>query len=205
MRRRSRHPPRITAAPLMPIVGCILSLTVLAGCKQLKEPYDRGFKASFQASFVKSCTASAVSNGAPESSVRPLCECVAKHLVDHRSSAELIRVSANQESVESKNILSESTIACTRAAATTRFDQKLYDKGFRASFQANFVRSCTASAVSNGANETSIKPLCECAARYLVDHHSPGELTRVSTNPESTESERILSESTAACASAAAK
>ena len=82
------------------------------GCKQFKDSYSEGFKKSFQTNFSTSCTKGAVANGAPQAKVQPVCECMAKHLVDHHDSTELTKLSADAEAPDSKKVLEEAGQAC---------------------------------------------------------------------------------------------
>jgi len=87
-------------------------LVSLSGCKQFQDSYSKGFKKSFQANFSTSCTNAAVANGAPQAKVQPICECMAKHLVDHYDSTQLTKLSADAEAPDSKKVLDAAGQAC---------------------------------------------------------------------------------------------
>ena len=62
---------------------------------------------------------------------------------------------------------------------------KKFDDGFKGSYRTNFASSCTTGAVKEGAPEERAKPLCECLASYMVDHHDVVTLTKFSASPDS--------------------
>jgi hypothetical protein len=105
--------PNLRSAPPL-VLACLLAglLAPLPGCKQFKDSYSEGFKKSYQTNFSTSCTNAAVANGAPQAKVKPYCECMAKHLVDHHDSIALTKLSADTEGPESKKALEEAGRAC---------------------------------------------------------------------------------------------
>ena len=76
-----------------------------------------------------------------------------------------------------------------------------YQKSFKESFQTSFVTSCTNAATAKGAALATVKPYCECTAKYLVNHRDSSELTKLSANTDSPESKQMLKEATRACVS----
>jgi hypothetical protein len=74
-----------------------------------------------------------------------------------------------------------------------------YDKEFKASYVREFGSSCTKGAVEQGAPEAKVKPLCECMGKYLVEHHSTTELTKLSVTATSAESQKVVAEAATAC------
>jgi hypothetical protein len=87
----------------------------LGACKGIKENYDKEFKTSYAREFGNSCTKGAVQQGAPESKAKPMCECMAKYLVDHHTTTELTKLSVTATSAESQKVMGDAAAACTNS------------------------------------------------------------------------------------------
>jgi hypothetical protein len=74
-----------------------------------------------------------------------------------------------------------------------------FDKEFKSSFAREFGASCAKAAVEKGAPEADAKRGCECLGAFLVEHHSTGELTKLSASPTSEESQKMFAEAAASC------
>jgi hypothetical protein len=103
---------RCGQGPLFSLVLVGLLGGALIGCKSFKDSYGKSFKESYQTSFATSCTNAAVAKGAPQAHVKPYCECMAKYMVEHHDSTELIKISANAEAPATKHALAEATQNC---------------------------------------------------------------------------------------------
>ena len=80
-----------------------------------------------------------------------------------------------------------------------------FDKEFKASFAREFAVTCAKAAVEKGAPEADAKRGCECLGASLVEHHSTGELTKLSASPTSEESQKMFAAAAASCRKAPAK
>jgi hypothetical protein len=74
-----------------------------------------------------------------------------------------------------------------------------YDKEFKASYVREFATGCAKGAMQKGMPEAKAKSACECMARFLVDHHTTTELTKLSLTATSAESQKVMEEAGAAC------
>lgn len=94
------------------IILTSISIMMLFGCGKSKETYEKSFKESFQKSFIKSCTEGAVKGGVKEDVARSKCECMAKHITDRLSSAELTKLATKTDSPDSKKAFDDAIAAC---------------------------------------------------------------------------------------------
>ena len=74
-----------------------------------------------------------------------------------------------------------------------------YDKEFKASYAREFGTGCTKGAIQQGWPEPKAKALCDCTARFLIEHHTTTELTKLSVTVTSAESQKMMDEATGAC------
>jgi hypothetical protein len=96
--------------------GWVVLAILLGGCKGLKENYDKEFKVSFGKEFTTSCTKGATAQGAPEARAAAVCGCMAKYLVEHRSTTELTKLSLSATTPESQTVIREAATACKPSA-----------------------------------------------------------------------------------------
>jgi hypothetical protein len=86
------------------------------GCGRVREHFDDGFRASFRQKFAQSCTGSSTAKGVEEVTARPLCECMAKYLVDHQDPVALTRLAVGQGAAELQQVIGVAVQSCRAAA-----------------------------------------------------------------------------------------
>jgi len=74
--------------------------------------------------------------------------------------------------------------------------------GFKTSFRQKFAQSCAGSSTSSGAREGAVRAICECMARYLVEHHDPLALTRLAVRQGTPEFQTVIGGAAQSCRSA---
>lgn len=93
------------------------ALGASSGCDSMKKGYEKGFKESFVKEFETSCVKGATAQGAAAEPVKALCSCTGKYLIDHHSSTELTKLSAQAQSPEFQQAIKEATTSCMAGGA----------------------------------------------------------------------------------------
>jgi hypothetical protein len=94
-------------------------------------------------------------------------------------------------------------IFCSLGLTACEAAKEGYQSSFKQSFEKSFGESCTQGAVAEGAAEEKVKPLCECAARYLVTHHGTAELMKLGLKAESPEAQQMTGAAIDSCSATA--
>jgi hypothetical protein len=74
-----------------------------------------------------------------------------------------------------------------------------YEKQFKLSYHKSYTDSCVRTAVKNGMPSADAQAVCACQAQHLVDHHTAGELTKLSMNMKSPEARTAFTEAMTSC------
>ena len=104
--------PGLEAKNLRAALGLSVLWLAISGCGGCKESFDQGFKSSFEKSFVESCAKSASNGGGQAASIRAMCECAGKYLVDHNDSLALTKMSTRMDSEETSQTFKAAIEAC---------------------------------------------------------------------------------------------
>jgi len=90
----------------------LLLLPVTAGCDDLVQGYEQGFKESYERELTKSCTKGAVAKGTEQAAAQTMCGCMAKKLTARYSTAKLTALGANPDSQDTEKVMAEVAQEC---------------------------------------------------------------------------------------------
>jgi hypothetical protein len=93
-------------------------------------------------------------------------------------------------------------VAALGAMGCGRVREQL-EVGFKTSFSQKFAQTCAGSSTSGGARDGALRPICECMARYLTEHHDPLALTRLAMRQGTPEFQSAIGGAAQSCRSAA--